>query len=1130
MLGLSMAAAHGAVVVNLDATAQPTGPLATWPNSGSAVGDFTSVVTVPEVITVDGVKGVSFLGGTAGNAGTFYVGPIAPSSLTGNSSRTIEAWVWDPTVQDEKTVIAWGRRGGGPDGSNSTFGHGNHGTWGAFGGWGFGDMGYINKVFSRWTHIVYTYDSATKTARTYKDGVLDNTKIYPQPLSTFATDNTGAPIPFRVARQADANGGVSGSGVGTNVIAKIRVHDAVLDNAAITAQYDAEKAQFGFVDYDNDGLPTWWENRFGYNPNDSADANADTDSDGATTLQEFQRGTSVTNPDTDGDGVLDGAETGTGVWVGSADRGTNPLNADTDGDKLSDGVESNTGSFVDASNTGTNPLKKDSDNDTWNDPDEIFLGSNPNSASSVPSAPSWANAVTTSAPKYWYRFEETDPTIPAANSGSATAFQGAYGSGITAADLGKPSALPSLGNAIEFTGPAAGSGTQKYVDMAAMVPPEITTPNIPELVNFRPASVDKTTTVEYWFKTTQRGTSGNDSWRSPSIIARESPGDGDMYWGKINSSGEFGFSTSDINDILTQRDMGKNITDGNWHHLVMIKEWHVNQVCVSTMYLDGGPQIPGGAMFSRTTAAGNASYQDPDSVTRYIGFTQNGELGNVQYIGFVDEVAIYDRALSEAEVRLHAQAVRNADTDSDGMPDLYELSKGFDPNNAADGTLDADSDGASNATEYANNTDPQVADMDGDGLLDGVETGTGVWVSENDRGTDPFKADTDGDRIPDGAENNSGLYDSPTATGTNPLLRDTDGDGFTDADEIVLATDPTLASSKPAVPETWEAAITASGPTHWLRFEESSVADTIIDEGSLGIDFFPSFGVGITDTDLGKDSASPALGKAMEFTGPATGAATTKYVNFGQPIPELINPRQDAGGTAIPIEDGKAATVEFWFKTTHRGANGNDTWRSPSILAHESGGDGDMYWGNFNEAGDFVFSTSDLHDAHVTNGYATDGKWHHVVMTKIWYANTSSVSRLYMDGGALAGGKTIEVTTAGGSASGQDNDAALQYLGFTQSGEGGNSQFIGLLDEVAFYNKAFVEGEARLHFLAGGGKLPSASLSYERSGPDLILTWSSGTLESAENIMGPWTPVEDATSSHTVSTAGGTRFFRLVMP
>jgi len=73
---------------------------------------------------------------------------------------------------------------------------------------------------------------------------------------------------------------------------------------------------------------------------------------------------------------LDGAETGTGVWVSATNTGTDPLNADTDGDGLLDGVETNTGVFVNASNTGTSPLSRDTDGDTYSDSDEVALNTN----------------------------------------------------------------------------------------------------------------------------------------------------------------------------------------------------------------------------------------------------------------------------------------------------------------------------------------------------------------------------------------------------------------------------------------------------------------------------------------------------------------------------------------------------------------------------------------------------------------------------------------------------------------------------------------------------------------------------------------------------------------------------------
>jgi len=47
-------------------------------------------------------------------------------------------------------------------------------------------------------------------------------------------------------------------------------------------------------------------------------------------------------------------------------------------------------------------------------------------------------------------------------------------------------------------------------------------------------------------------------------------------------------------------------------------------------------------------------------------------------------------------------------------------------------------------------------DLDGDGLLDAVESGTGVFVSAADTGTDPALVDSDGDGVSDGEEVDAG--------------------------------------------------------------------------------------------------------------------------------------------------------------------------------------------------------------------------------------------------------------------------------------------------------------------------------------------------------------------------------------
>jgi hypothetical protein len=130
-------------------------------------------------------------------------------------------------------------------------------------------------------------------------------------------------------------------------------------------------------------------------------------------------------------------------------------------------------------------------------------------------------------------------------------------------------------------------------------------------------------------------------------------------------------------------------------------------------------------------------------------------------------------------------AVLPLDTDGDGRTDNAELAVGMNPNDADsddDGVLDGaesswnvdtDGDGLVNGADY---------DSDNDGLPDGLERGVATAPSATDvtRGhfiadlepatmTDPLRADTDGGGCPDGAEdrNANGRVD---AGETNPLV------------------------------------------------------------------------------------------------------------------------------------------------------------------------------------------------------------------------------------------------------------------------------------------------------------------------------------------------------------------------
>jgi len=174
-------------------------------------------------------------------------------------------------------------------------------------------------------------------------------------------------------------------------------------------------------DLDDDAMADDWEIANGLDPNVN-DAALDFDSDGLTNLDEFNHDTDPQNPDTDGDGLLDGAEVYTHL--------TDPKVADTDGDGLSDGAEvlihltnprladSDGDGLSDAAEITvylTNPLLADTDGDGYPDGIEVRLGSNPAAADSRP-----ANvAPLGTAILGVHDFIDENPGTPRANAGIA---------------------------------------------------------------------------------------------------------------------------------------------------------------------------------------------------------------------------------------------------------------------------------------------------------------------------------------------------------------------------------------------------------------------------------------------------------------------------------------------------------------------------------------------------------------------------------------------------------------------------------------------------------------------------------------------------------------------------------------
>lgn len=129
-------------------------------------------------------------------------------------------------------------------------------------------------------------------------------EFVPDP-ATVDTDGDGLPDLWEIAHGLDpsddgsvnprngANGDFRNSGV-SNIGAF---------NLGVQADPNAS-----LDDYDGDGAGNNWENQYGLNPLSNLDTEGDLDLDGLTNAEEFTFGTDPTDPDSDDDYVLDGAE------------------------------------------------------------------------------------------------------------------------------------------------------------------------------------------------------------------------------------------------------------------------------------------------------------------------------------------------------------------------------------------------------------------------------------------------------------------------------------------------------------------------------------------------------------------------------------------------------------------------------------------------------------------------------------------------------------------------------------------------------------------------------------------------------------------------------------------------------
>lgn len=228
----------GEVVVELDAN-HPTAGGTTWTNAGS-LGDFTEVGT-PATGMGGAIPGIEFNGTTDA-----YEGPIAPTEIVGNSHRSVELWVFNPSIDaPEETLVSWSERGG-PMGTHLTINYGNSQAFGSVAHWGL-DMGWGTSgppLAGVWHHLVYVFNGNTVVM--YVDGDSVAAIIADTALQT----KTGFPINIAAQRNMGAlqfeNEFVMGEQqAGSFILGGVRIHTEALSRDQIRFNFSAEALRYG---------------------------------------------------------------------------------------------------------------------------------------------------------------------------------------------------------------------------------------------------------------------------------------------------------------------------------------------------------------------------------------------------------------------------------------------------------------------------------------------------------------------------------------------------------------------------------------------------------------------------------------------------------------------------------------------------------------------------------------------------------------------------------------------------------------------------------------------------------------------------------------------------------------------
>jgi hypothetical protein len=86
----------------------------------------------------------------------------------------------------------------------------------------------------------------------------------------------------------------------------------------------------------------------------------------------------------------------------------------------------------------------------------------------------------------------------------------------------------------------------------------------------------------------------------------------------------------------------------------------------------------------------------------------------------------------------------------------------------------------------------------------------------------------------------------------------------------------------------------------------------------------------------------------------------------------------------------------------------------------------------------------------------------------------------------------------------------------------------GSINNVAIYNYALSPATIYQHYLLGITGFPAPNMSIQKSGTNVIVSWTSGYLQETTNVMGSWTydNTNTVTSPYSVPATNAAKFYR----